>query len=74
MVLNWSRRADNPAGHDYVSDDGRWRIVSPKLSCTNRYELYDVQAGRWYGDWLTLTRAKKCAQQQVYSETPVKLT
>jgi hypothetical protein len=72
--MKWTRRTDNPAGHDYVTDDGRWRILSPKLSCTNRYELYDVVQGRWYGDWLTLTKAKREAQLQVWSETPVSTT
>lgn len=68
--MNWTRRTDNPAGHDYVTDDGRWRILSPKLSCSNRYELYDVAQSRWYGDWFTLTAAKKCAAQQVREEQP----
>jgi hypothetical protein len=69
--LTWTRRTENLAGHDYVSDDGRWRILSPKLSSRNRYELYDVAQGLWYGDWLTLTKAKRKAQ--VYSETPMSI-
>ena len=47
---------------DRVSDDGRWHIVHRSIAPSKRWELYDVKAGNWYGDWATCKAAKERAE------------
>ncbi|ORA77286.1 hypothetical protein BST28_18650 [Mycolicibacter kumamotonensis] len=48
-------------GSDRKSVDGRWHIRHPENSPSGRWELYDMKAGTWHGDWRTCTQAKKQA-------------
>ena len=44
---------------NYISNDGRFKIVHNKNSVTNLWELYDHKNDKpWSGDWKTLNLAK----------------
>ena len=53
---------------DYVSTDGRWRIIHAKRSESKQWELYDLAHCRWEGDWRTLSAAKDKARIAVRRE------
>lgn len=50
-------------GKDRKSTDGRWHIRHPENSPSGRWELYDVKAGTWHGDWRTCSQAKSKAER-----------
>ena len=56
---------------DRKSRDGRWHIRHPSTTPSKKWELYDMKAGRWCGDWPTCKAAKAAAQREVYATTPV---
>jgi hypothetical protein len=59
----WRRTPSKQVHLDYESTCGRWKILHPKNSPSNRWELYDAVACQWHGDWRGLAAAKQRAYQ-----------
>lgn len=49
-------------GMDRKSVDGRWHIRHPSTTPSKRWELYDMKASKWHGDWGTCAQAKDAAE------------
>lgn len=63
LEIVWRRKSETRQVYfDYESDDGRWFILHPKNSESNRWELYDRAASAWHGDWRSLAAAKDKAR------------